>query len=188
MKPFYILILGAALTSGCARAHAKAAPENPPLDMPAPPPRDIEANDENPPAPVELPSEPARSPIHRAPPPPARTEPARAEPKPAEPPTEPPRPPVNEEAPPRPATPLQTMPANEVDELEKAIRALMTRAQQDLNRVDYRSLNSEARFQYETAKNFILKADDAIRAKNFEFAKTVADKAAVIAAQLAARR
>ena len=69
MKRFSIFLLGATLASGCVRAHAKAAPDNPPLDMPAPPPRVVESSDENPPVPVELPAEPARSTIrHPAPP------------------------------------------------------------------------------------------------------------------------
>jgi len=72
--------------------------------------------------------------------------------------------------------------------LENAVRAAVARARHDLNRVDYRSLNPEARNQYEVAKSFIRQADDAIRVKNLEFAKTVADKAAVLAAQLAGRR
>jgi len=186
MKHFYILLLGATLASGCVRTHAKAAPDNPPLDMPAPPARDIESSEDNPPVPVELPSEPAHTAIKRAPPPP-RNEPPRTEPKPEMPPAEPPKPPAAEE-PPRAAPPLQTTPAEEVGELENAVRAAVARARHDLNRVDYRSLNPEARNQYEVAKSFIRQADDAIRVKNLEFAKTVADKAAVLAAQLAGRR
>ena len=92
------------------------------------------------------------------------------------------------EEPPHPTPPLQTTPAEEVGELENAVRALMARAQQDLNRVDYRTLNPEAKNQYEVAKGFIRQADDAIRVKNLEYARYVADKAAVIAAQLAGRR
>ena len=186
MKRIYILLLGAALASGCVRAHAKAAPENPPLDMPAPPARDIESTEDNPPGPVELPTEPARTAIKRATPAP-RAEPPRTEPKPETPPPEPTKPPAAEEAPHAPR-PLQTTPAEEVGELENTIRAAMTRAQHDLNRVDYRSLNPEARNQYEVAKGLIRQADDAIRVKNLEYAKTVAEKAAVLAAQLAVRR
>jgi hypothetical protein len=189
MKRFYIFLLGATLASGCARAHAKAAPDNPPLDMPAPPPRVVESIDENPQVPVELPAEPARSTIRRPPPPPqTRTDSPRPESKPETPPAEPAKPPAAEEPAPPAASPLQTTPAGDVDELEKTIRAAMARAQHDLNRIDYRSLNPEARDQYESAKSLIRQADDAIRVKNFEFAKTVADKAAIVAAQLAGRR
>jgi hypothetical protein len=41
--------------------------------------------------------------------------------------------------------------------------------------------------QYDTAKRFIRQADDAVKSKNLVFAKNLADKAAVIAAQLAGR-
>jgi outer membrane biosynthesis protein TonB len=184
-----LLLLGAVLASGCARTRAKAMPDNPPLDMPPPPAHDVESSDENPPEPVGLPSEPARTTTirPRQPPPPMRTEAPRAEPKPEAPPPEPPKPSASEE-PARSAPTLQTAPAEAEAELEKSVRTVMARAQHDLNRIDYRSLNQEARDQYEYAKSFIRQADDAIRVKNLPFAKTVADKAAVLAAQLAGRR
>jgi hypothetical protein len=193
-KYLYPLVLGALLASGCARAQAaKTTPDGPPLEVPAPPPRDVElAGTEVAPAPVPLPQEPARNapPTTRSrPTPPARTEP----PKPAEPPkVEQPLPPeapkpagTNEEA--KPPSTLQTKPASEEGELERTIRSSMTRASNDLNRVDYRTLNTEARAQYDQAKLFIRQAEDYVRQKNLPIAKTVADKAAVLAAQLAGR-
>ena len=54
----------------------------------------------------------------------------------------------------------------------------------DLNRIDVRGLNADARTQYNTAKRFVTQAEDAMRAKNLVFARTVADKAAALAAQL----
>ena len=57
----------------------------------------------------------------------------------------------------------------------------------ELSRIDYRALNPDARTQYDTAKRFIRQADDAIRSKNLVFAKSFADKAATIAAQLGGR-
>jgi len=53
--------------------------------------------------------------------------------------------------------------------------------------VDYRALNADARTQYDTAKRFVTQADDAIRTKNLVYAKSIAEKAATIAAQLAGR-
>ena len=42
-KYFSLLVLVALLASGCARAQAaKTTPDGPPLDVPAPPPRDVE--------------------------------------------------------------------------------------------------------------------------------------------------
>jgi hypothetical protein len=190
MKRFHIcvLLLGAAIASGCARTQAKTTPDNPPLDMPAPPERDIESNEEDRPLPLELPAEPARSTIPPRVTPQTRTEPPRSDPKPETPPAaETPRPAPGEE-PSRAPSNLQTIPVAEEAGLEKSIRAAMSRAQRDLNRVDYRSLNQEVRDQYEVAKSLIRQADDAIRVKNLTFAKTVADKAAVLAAQLAGRR
>jgi hypothetical protein len=71
--------------------------------------------------------------------------------------------------------------------VERGIRASIARANADLNRVDYRALNSDARNQYDTAKRFIRQAEDAMHAKNLVFAKSVADKSAALAAQLAGR-
>jgi outer membrane biosynthesis protein TonB len=190
MKRIYIALIGAVLAAGCVRTHAKTTPDNPPLDMPPPPAHEVESNEENPPSLVGLPSEPARTPPVRprpAPPPQTRTEPPKIEAKPEPPAPEPPKPPVAEE-PARPPSTLQTTPTEVEAELEKEIRALMARAQHDLNRIDYRKLSKEAREQYENAKSLIRQADDAIRVKNLPFGRIVADKAAVVAAQLAGRR
>jgi hypothetical protein len=156
--------------------------------MPAPPPREIESVDNEAPAPIPLPGEPPHNvPARPRPSPPReqpRAEPARPDPPKPEPAPEPPRP---VEEPPRPPTTLQTTPTTAEGEVERAIRATLTRASNDLNRIDYRVLNPDARTQYDTAKRFIGQADAAIRAKNLVFARTVADKAAALAAQLAAR-
>jgi hypothetical protein len=63
----------------------------------------------------------------------------------------------------------------------------LTRANNELGRVDYRGLNADARIQYDTAKRFIRQADTAIKAKNLVFAKSLADKAVAIADQLGGR-
>ena len=54
----------------------------------------------------------------------------------------------------------------------------------DLNHVDYVALSADAKAQYDTAKRFIVLADQAIKDRNFVFARTLADKAAVIAGVL----
>ncbi len=178
----------ALLLSGCARGHAKVAPDRPALDMPEPPPRDVEPTDAEVPAPMPLPGEPARLTPPRTRPP-QRTEPAKSEPKP-EPKIEvAPEAPKTTEEPPHPAPPttLQTMPPGAEGEIERTIRGTLGRATTDLSRVDYRGLNPDARNQYDTAKNFIRQAEVAMTAKNLAFAKTLADKSAVLAAQLAGR-
>ena len=180
--------LSALSLTGCTHAAAKTTPDMPGLEMPAPPPRDVEPAEVDAPPPVPLASEPARStpPRPRAAPPPPRSEPPKSEPAKPEPPpaVEPPK---AAEEPARPPTTLQTTPATAEGEVERAIRAQLQRATADLNRVDYRALNADARTQYDTAKRFARQADDAIRTKNLVFAKNLAEKAATIAAQLAGR-
>lgn len=194
MKPVWLFAICATLlasSSACARAHAKTAPDLPPLEMPAPPPRVVEPIDTDVPAPVPLVEEPQ----HRLPPRPAtrpRPEPGRAEaPRSETPKPEPlpvPEPPKTvEETPKPPPTTLQTTPAAAEGEVERGIRAQIARATADLNRIDYRALNADARTQYDTAKRFVTQAENALRTKNLVFARNLADKAAALAAQLAGR-
>jgi outer membrane biosynthesis protein TonB len=183
MRTHYVLLLLPLLASGCAHAQAKTTAAVP-LEMPAPPPRDVEPVEADAPPPMPLAQEPAHNPPGR-PRTPVRTEPAKPDvakpdappdtPKPAD---EPPKPA------PAPQPTLQTAPTTTEIEMERAIRGTLARAMADLNRVDYRALNTDARTQYDTAKRFVNQADDAIRAKNFVFAKNVADKAAALAGQL----
>ena len=173
------------------KLHARSTPESPPLDMPAPPPRVVESPDSEAPPPALLPEEPAHHPTtgQRRPAPPA--------PKPEAPKPEPPKtdqpPPAQSgdtkppEEPAKPATTLQTIPAGAEVEVERAIRQQLTHAGSDLNRVDYRALNTEARTQYDTAKGLVRQAEDALKVKNLVFAKSLADKAAALAAQLAGK-
>ena len=178
--PLWLLLL-VLLASGCVRARAKALPSGPPLDVPAPPPRvvlPIEA-EAPPPQTVPSPEEPRRPPAPAARPRPAVPAAPADAPRAAEEPPKPPPPAV-----PPATTALQTTPVSEQGEVERAIRATMARATADLNRIDYRALNANARTQYDTAKRFIQQAEDAIRMKNLPFAKNLADKAATLAVQL----
>lgn len=176
------------LLSGCVRAHAKTAPALPDaaLAVPPPPDRDIETTDvETPPPPTPEPApEPPRTLPPRPRPAPAREQP-RAEPPKQEPPADAPKP--AEETPRGTASTLQTTPATAEGELERGVRATLTRATSELNRIDYRGLNADAKLQYDAAKRFIRQADDAMRSKNLVYAKNLADKAATIADQLAGR-
>ena len=186
LPAFLSFCLAALSVSGCVHAAAKSAPDMPALEMPAPPPRDVEPAEVEPPAPVPLATEPARNPSARARPAPPRPEPPKAEPPKPE-----PLPPVviepKPEEPPKPPTTLQTTPATAEGEVERGIRVSLQRATTDLNRIDYRALNRDARTQYDMAKRFVSQAEDAIRTKNLLFAKNFAEKAATIAAQLAGR-
>jgi hypothetical protein len=181
----------AVAAAGCSRLSARSVPEPPPpLDVPAPPPRVVEAADADPPNPGTLVDAPASgAPSSRKPP--ARSEtpkpetrkpdtaptPATAIEIPAEPPTEPAK----------PVTTLQTTPPDKEPALEQEIRAKLERANKDLARVDYGKLVPEARQQYDQAKSFVTRAEEAIKQKNLVFARQLADTAAQMAAQLAGR-
>src|SRR5438132_640930 len=52
--------LATVFISGCMRAQAKITPDGP-LEMPAPPPREVEAIESEPPPPLPLAQEPARN-------------------------------------------------------------------------------------------------------------------------------
>ena len=176
--------------AGCTRAHANVAPDQPALVVPEPPPRDVQPMDAEMQAPMPLPGEPEHQTPSRSRP--TQREPAKPEPKPEAPrtdvPIESPKP--VEEAP-HPAAPppttLQTTPPAAEGEIERSISATVSRALGDLNRIDYRRLNTDGRNQYDTAKGLALKAQDAMRAKNLLYAKTLAEKAADLAAQLGGR-
>lgn len=180
------LLLSAVIAAapGCARARAKALPLSPPLDVPPPPPRivlPLEA--EAAPAPLpesstspEEPRRPQAPPRARAAVPADTAKPVEEPPKAVTPPPPPPSAPV-----------LQTTPAAAQGEVERGIRSTMAKASADLSRTDYRALTAGARTQYDTAKRFVQQAEEAIAMKNLPFAKNLADKAAVLAAQLAPR-
>ncbi len=186
-----LLVAGCCLVlgSGCARTHAKTTPDVP-LDTPAPPPREVEPLPEpEAPPPVPAPPEPARN----QPPPRPRPATPREQPRPDQPKPESPKPetpaaePPKAEEPARPPTTLQTTPATAEGVVERSVRATLTRAGDELKRIDYGRLNTDARTQYDTAKRFIRQADDALRSKNLVFAKNLADKAVAIADQLGGR-
>jgi hypothetical protein len=187
------LLLPLALAAGCAKAQPDIEPELPPLAAPPPPPRllpplaggPIEGAT-TPPAPdAGRPSTPARRRDM------ARAEGPRQEPRPAElpraeAPVEGHRPPDDANAA-EPAPVLQLAPTTESAATEGTIRQQLTRAARDLSRVDYVALSADAKAQYDTAKRFMVLADEAIKHRNFVFARTLADKAAVIAGVLSNR-
>jgi hypothetical protein len=191
MKIHYSLVLVSLLASGCMHAAAKTAPEGPPLDVPTAPPREAEPTEVETPQPAILVAEPARNTpaarVRQAPPrdPAPRAEPPRLEqPKTEPPPVEAPKPP---EEPVKPPSNLQTTLSQAEVDVERGIRASLLKAGADLNHIDYRVLNADARTQYDTAKRFIRQADEALRTKNLVFAKNLADKAAALAVQLGGR-
>ncbi len=159
--------------------------------MPAPPPRNVVANQPATLPPASMPGDPVPEPPSRLAPPPAqRTDsPRAAEPaKPGTPLTEPPK--VSDDAakPPVPPSTLQTAPAQREVEVERRVRTQLTLAISNLNRIDYQALNLDARTQYDTAKRFVAQSEEALRAKNLVFANNLAEKAAALSTQLVSRR
>lgn len=188
-----VVLMGAgAALAGCSKAQAKVAPDQPPLDVPAPPPRYVEAAEPEPPPPappvLEEPATRPAAPVRTRAAPPAspraepRPEPARAD---VLPPSEAPKPADEAKGP--PPGPLQTTPATKEAQVERGIQELLARASANLNRVSYRSLNVAARTQYDQARRFISQALDALREKNLAYAMNLADKANTLAGQLAGR-
>jgi hypothetical protein len=173
--------------SGCARAQAKASPDGPPLDVPAPPPRVIAPSDEpivvapaEPTEPAPAPASTTRRPTRR----PAQSNENTQKPVDVAPPVEAPLPQaVPEPANASPPAPTLRAPGT----AEKPVRDRLTEAQRDLARVDYAKLSTDGRMQYEQSKRFVQQAEQALKDQNFVFAQTLADKAATLAAELLGR-
>jgi hypothetical protein len=180
------VIACAAAPLACAHGQAKTVAELPPLNMPAPPPRTVEATEPPQPPLVSLPDE-QRPNLRPRPAPAQRTETPRAEPPKVEQSAPEPARQTDEPKTAQPPTTLQTTPAQREGEVERRIRVLVAQATNDLNRVNYQALNADARNQYDTAKRFVSQAEDALRSRNLVFASNLADKAAALAAQLLGR-
>ena len=188
MRLVPLLLLSAVAATGCAKLHARTV--GPALDTPAPPPRVVPSTREPiegqpivaPPAGpignIQTPAPVASKPAEQTPPPPV---PAPAAPAPT--------PPVAAERPaqpsPEPPPTLQT--TTNPTASEQRTRAALANATRDLGRIDVRSLSVDAKAQYDIARRFVAQANDALNAKNFEFAQQLADKAATLAALLQRR-
>lgn len=179
--------LAGATFASCAHAKASAVVELPPLEMPDPPPRVVEVIEPEPLPVVALPEEP-RTNVRSRPAQPARQDAPRQEPpRPTDPIVAETPKPADEAPRPAPPTTLQTTPTQREGEVERRIRILVAQARNDLNRVNYQALNTDARNQYDMAKRFATQAEEAARARNLMFATNLADKAAGLAAQLLGR-
>lgn len=183
------LALGGA-AAGCARANAHVEPVMPALTVPPPPPRVLPPLEgERIEAVAAVPAEPQQAPRQ-----PSRTRPEAS------------RAPANGSSRPegRGETAPQQAGSAQPDETaqaapslqlaspgdaasEQKTRSRLSQASQDLQRVDYRQLNTDAKAQYDIAKRFIALAEQAITDRNLLYASTLADKAATIAGVLQRR-
>jgi hypothetical protein len=179
--PAFCILHSALLFSltGCsAKAKAQTLPDGPPLAVPSAPAHAVvieqvaveEPPPELPPAPEPAPQTPT---VTRTP---TRTSPPRAE-TPAPQPAVAPQPPPETQA-------VRATPAAASAAEERAVRALMKKAADDLEHVDYKKLSKEGQAQYDQSKRFSDQANQAIKERNFPYAMTLAEKAATLAAEL----
>jgi hypothetical protein len=176
----------AALGVGCARPKVKTEPELPSLEVPLPPSRvmplpEPDEADAVVPLPAEKPANAPSRPRPRS----GADQTAKDAKKPeGTPAAEPPAPPQ----PGPPATPLQTTsPAGE-SEMVRRVDTLLGQARADLSRVKSAALASqEGKEQQATVRQFIEQAEQAKTEKNYVLAVKLAEKAATLAADLAAR-
>ena len=182
----FCILNSALVLSGCAKTQAASVPDGPPLAVPAAPPRVLAPPADEPLA--ENPPEPQPA----APPPPTNaSQPARPRPRPATTatPAEEPKPVETPAAPPASteAPVVRPVPPAVDAAAERRIREVMRRGTADLNRIDYQKLSVDGKAQYEAAKRFNEQAEQALKERNYIFATTVADKAALIATELQGR-
>jgi hypothetical protein len=195
-----IVLLGAGMIiSGCTRAQAKVDIPPPPLDVPAPPPRVVQATESEVAQPVGLAADPANGtpalpPAGRgrgaSPPATGRSDqpsrpPAADSTRPDS--TSPPAATDAKPDEPRPTPTLRAAPTQQEEALAASIRSRLTRATNQLQAIDYGRLSADARDQYDRAKSFVREADDALRARNLPYAQSLTDKAVALAAQLGGR-
>jgi hypothetical protein len=183
-----LLIVALLLPVGaCASAQAKAPLESAPLEVPPVPPRVID------PAPVEPPPIPLVEDI--PPPTPSATAPARPRPprdaNRPEPKTDA-RPDTPEPEPVVPAPPLQaplrTQAAASGPEAERQVRDTINRANKLLETVDARGLGDDRKATYDSAKDSILRAEDALKASNMVLARSLAERAETFAKLVSGRQ
>lgn len=169
------LVLGG--TVACAKTHARTVPPGQPLLVPAAPPKVLVVAEEPLPATSAL-DEPAPlapiAPTQTPPPTPPRV---RVEPRPA------PAGDAAESKPPEPRT--FGMPGDAGR--EKAVRERLATAARALARVDRARLSGAEQAEFDQARRFIQQAEQAVRERNLNFAATLADKAASLAADLVDR-
>lgn len=175
------VVLGA---TGCAKARAETVTVGPPLDVPIPPPRVLAPLEEPVPEVVEAPATPEVEPS--APRPAANREAGRRtrsatgqEPAAAQAPIEP-----------EPLEPLElrASPSGSAGLTERGVRAALEGALRDLRGVDYGSLSADGRAQYLQSRRFAEQAAEALVGRNIEFAATLAEKSASLAAELRGRQ
>jgi outer membrane biosynthesis protein TonB len=174
----------AAASAACASVTAKAPPERPALEVPAPPAKVVEPSPKPEPAPEPVPDLPAapptNSPRSRRPARPAE----RPDTKPETPTTTEPIPPP---APVPPAPQLRPGGTPDASEAAKQAQIAIDRAGTALKSVNYRNFPKPRRAIYDGAVLMLKSAEDALKKSDFDNAKKLAEKVETTAKELGAR-
>lgn len=187
MKAIALLIVVGAVVplTACASAVAKAPPDRPTLEVPAPPTRVVDPSPRPEPMPEPVPDLPPPSPPSaRTAKPPVR-EPARTDPKTeASPSTETPAAPT---APVAPAPQLRPANTPDAGEAAKQAQTAIEHAKQALNSLDSKNLRKSQQPVYQDAKRMLVTAEEALKKSDFDNAKKLAEKVESTARELGAR-
>jgi outer membrane biosynthesis protein TonB len=161
----------AAASAACASVTAKAPPERPALEVPAPPTKVVEPSPKPEPAPDPVPDLPAAAPTNspRSRPPARPAE--RTDPKPEAATTTEAVPPP---APVPPAPQLRTPGTPDASEGAKQVNDILDRATKTLNSIDVRRFSKTRREQYDAAKHLVTQSQVALKQSYFENAKKLA--------------
>jgi hypothetical protein len=185
-------LTGVVVLSACAKRPVVAAPEAPPLVVPVVPPRLVGpvVVEEDAPEPVE---ETAAAPAARTPPRTPRVNRGNSEGSTASKPVEPAGPetsrPTNtsESAAPAAEAPAPLLRTPETADEQEAIRrvqAILRRAEQNLSRVNYKTLSIDAKARHDEVTRFIAQAEDALKTRSFTIARYFAGKAETLSGSL----
>ena len=182
-----LLLFALLLPAGaCASAHARAPVEPLSLEVPPAPPRVID------PAPVEPPPIPLVEDLAA----PAASSPTVPKPRPqnrdanrpeSKPEVKPETPEPEAVPPPAPIAPLRTGTSANGPEAERQIRDTLSRANKLLETVDVRGLSEDRKAAYDSVKDSISRAVEALKASNVVVARSLADRAENIARLLISR-
>jgi len=187
--PAAVALVGLSLmATGCTKKVIAAAPAPVPLAVPSVPPRivgPVVVPEDRPQPVAEAPTTPAQRPTPRPNRPASR--PTEAGP---ETPVEPPQRARAEGAEPVAAPPAPLLRTHETAndaEAAKKVQEILRRAQQNLAKVNLRTLTVNGRAQAEDARRFITQAGEALEKRQLVMALSLADKAEALSTSLANR-
>jgi type IV secretory pathway VirB10-like protein len=180
-----LLVLVGAASAACASATAKAAPDRPPLEVPAPPSKVIEPPQQPEPDPAPVPDLPPPQPTSSRPPRQPSRETAKPDPK-QEAAT------ATDSAPtPAPVSPaplLRQPGAADPSEAAKQVQAVIDHASKSLESVNTKGFSKARRAVYENARGMLTQAQEALKKSDFDNARKLAGKVEDTARELGGGR